>query len=155
VEDRQQQAETRDSVNRLHSRQQEIIDRQQLGDCQRSVVLKMAKPLPSSGTANHLQQWFEERLRTTVVVQQVQLLGSKEQDDSGTCSPRNRRFAYKVKLGSPGERTAVLRAKPQALRGSTESIDAMLTPEQPPAPHASVPPGQGGRPGAPLALCHT
>jgi hypothetical protein len=106
------------------------VDRQQLGECQRSIVFKTAEPLPSNGTANHLQQWIAERLGVTVIIQQVQLLGSRQQDGSGARSPRNNRFAYKVMLGSPGERTAVLRAKAQALRGSTESIDAMLTTEQ-------------------------
>ena len=124
-----QQAETRDSVSKLYSRQEQLQQRQKLDECQLCVVFKTTTPLPMQGTATHLQQLLAKQLQLNLTVQRVQPLGGKQH--SSDCGDNtNRRHAYKITLGSGGERTAVLRAKAQHLRGTTLSIDALLTPEQ-------------------------
>ncbi len=121
-----QQAEDRDNISKLHSRQEQLLQQQQIGACQLSVVYKSATLLPTHGAADQLQQVLNKHLRLNITVQRVQPLGSQHNSNSNA----QRRHAYKVTLGSPGERTAVLRAKAQGLRGSDMSIDALLTPEQ-------------------------
>ena len=123
-----QQAETRDDVSKLHSRQMQLQQRQQRDECQLSLVFKDATPLPNSAAATHLQNLLNKQLGLSITVQRVQQLGGKQQSNNG--SSERSRHAYKVTLGSGGERTAVLRAKAKGLRGTSMSIDALLTPEQ-------------------------
>lgn len=132
---RTQQAEARDSISKLHSQQEQLQQRQRLDECQLSVVFKDAKPLPAQGAASHLQQLLTKQLQLSITVQRVQPLGSNQHDRSSMRS----RHAYKVTLGSGGERTAVLRAKARGLRGTTMSIDALLTPDQLASKHQLLP----------------
>jgi hypothetical protein len=125
---RQQTAKTQDDISKLHSRQEQLQRQQQRGECQVSVVFKDTTPLPEQGTASHLQQLLRKKLGITITVQRVQQLGSKPRNSNAAATRRS--HAYKVTLGSGGERTAVLRAKAQRLRGTSMTIDALLTPQQ-------------------------
>lgn len=124
----QQQQTTRDEVSKLHSRQEQLQHRQQLEACQLSVVFKDATPLPAQGAAAHLEQLLNKKLSLSITVQSVKQLGTKQQTQHSSSTQRS--HAYKVTLGSGGERTAVLRAKAQRLKGSSMSIGPLLTPEQ-------------------------
>ena len=124
-----QQADTRDNVSLLASRQEQLQQRQKLDECQLCVVFKTTTPLPTQGPATHLQQLLSRQLQLSLTVQRVQPLGGKQHSGDSDAGSQHR-HAYKVTLGSGGERTAVLRAKAQHLRGTTMSIDALLTPEQ-------------------------
>lgn len=116
-------AATHDSVSLLQSKQQQLQQRMQQGECASSVVLKCPEALPTEDTAGHAQRLFQQQLQLQVTVLRVQPLRSS---DSGA----QRRHCYRVDLGSRGERTKVLRVKAQRLRGTHFSIDALLTPEQ-------------------------
>ena len=126
-------SELADSVGMLFSRQQQLQQRQQLDECQRSVVLKCPEPLPADGAAQHLQQLLRKQLQLTVTVQAVRPLGGKQHDSDGNGGGASRaasKHAYKVVLGSSGQRTEVMRVKAQRLRGTPLSIDELLTPDQ-------------------------
>lgn len=136
----QEQAATRDKVTLLQSKQEQLRQRQQLDACACDIVLKCPKPLPADGTAAHVQQLLSRQLQLALTVVRVQHLrsgssgGSGSSDGSsssgGSNSSAQRRHAYRVSLGSRGERAAVLRTKAQRLRGTDLSIDALLTPDQ-------------------------
>lgn len=125
-------AETADTVSMLHSRQEQLQQRQRLAECQHSVVFKSPTPLPAAGTAQHLQQQLRKLLGFQLTVQAVQPLGSKQPGSGGSSSGARSasKHAYKVVLGSSGERTEVMRVKAQRLRGTVWSIDELLTPDQ-------------------------
>jgi len=125
-------AELSDSISMLHTRQQQLQQRQHLGECQRSVVFKCPSPLPTDGTAQHVQQLLRKQLQLTVTVQAVHPLGGRQRSDSSSsgASRATSKHAYKVVLGSSGQRTEVMRIKAQRLRGTPLSIDELLTPNQ-------------------------
>ncbi|KAI3423540.1 hypothetical protein D9Q98_005801 [Chlorella vulgaris] len=93
----------------------------------RNLVLKTESALPAQGITAHVQDLLCQQLNIAVTVLKVQPLGNKQHSDSDS---QNRKHAYKVGLGSSGQRTEVLRIKAQALRGTPLSIDALLTPDQ-------------------------
>lgn len=129
----QEQAATRDKVSLLQSKQEQLRQQQQLDACACDIVLKCPEPLPAEGTAAHLQQLLSRQLQLSLTVVRVQhLRGSSSGSSSGGSSDSgaHRRHAYRVSLGSRGERTAVLRTKAQRLRGTDLSIDTLLTPDQ-------------------------
>ena len=128
----QEQAATRDKVSLLQSKQEQLRQRQQQDACARDIVLKCPKPLPAEGTAAHVQQLLTRQLQLSLTVVRVQhLRGSGDSGSSGGSNDSaQRRHAYRISLGSRGERTAVLRTKAQRLRGTDLSIDALLTPDQ-------------------------
>lgn len=119
---------TRDTVSLLHSEQQHLQVQQQLGECKQCIVFKSSKPLPTEGTAAHLQGVLSKQLGVQVTVQSVKQLG--RQPDPSVEGPEQRPPAYKVVLGSSGERTQVLRVKAKALKGKPMSIGPFLTPDQ-------------------------
>ena len=128
-------AELSDSISRLHSRQQQLQQRQHLDECQRSLVFKCPTALPTAGAAPHLQQELRKLLQLQVTVQAVHPLGSKQRGDgssgsSGGASRAASKHAYRVVLGSSGQRTEVMRIKALRLRGTPLSIDELLTPDQ-------------------------
>ncbi|KAI3433276.1 hypothetical protein D9Q98_003096 [Chlorella vulgaris] len=122
-----QQSDMHDSISKLHSRQEELVQRQKVDECQHSLVLKTESALPAQGITAHVQDLLCQQLNIAVTVLKVQPLGNKQHSDSDS---QNRKHAYKVGLGSSGQRTEVLRIKAQALRGTPLSIDALLTPDQ-------------------------
>ena len=124
-----QQSDMHDSISKLHSRQEELVQRQKVDECQHSLVLKTESALPAQGITAHVQDLLCQQLNIAVTVLKVQPLGNKQHSDSDSDS-QNRKHAYKVGLGSSGQRTEVLRIKAQALRGTPLSIDALLTPDQ-------------------------
>jgi hypothetical protein len=121
----EQFAATRDGLSLLQSKQQLLQQRLQQGECASSVVLKCPKALPTEGAADRAQRLLQQLLQLKVTVLRVQPLHS-----SNSGSGEQRRHAYRIDLGSRGERTAVLRCKAQRLRGTPYSIDGLLTPEQ-------------------------
>ena len=125
---RLQQNQLQDTISMLHSRQDQLQHQQQLDECQHSVVFKDSQPLPSQGAAQHLQSLLSKQLGLRLTVQKVQQLHSRQPLPGG--DSKQLRHSYKVTLGSSGERTAVLRAKAAQLRGTSMSIDALLTAEQ-------------------------
>jgi len=135
---KQQQAETLDSISNLHSRQEQLMQRQKLDECQVSVVFKTPELLPAEGTVSHVQKLLNRQLSLSIMVQKVQPLGSKQNGSIGS-NIATRKHTYKVVLGSSGQRVEVLRAKAKALRGTSMSIDALLTPEQLTSRHHLVP----------------
>lgn len=133
-----QHAATGDQVSLLRSRQDQLQQRQRVDECERAVVLKVPEPLPTDGTAApHVQQLLQQQLKLShLTVVRVQHLsgssptgGSSGSGSSGQ-SGAARRHAYKVSLGSAGERKQVLRVKAERLRGTSLTIDSLLTPEQ-------------------------
>ncbi|KAL4856935.1 hypothetical protein ACK3TF_002641 [Chlorella vulgaris] len=122
-----QHSDMHDSISKLHSRQEELVQRQKVDECQHSLVLKTESALPAQGITAHVQDLLCQQLNIAVTVLKVQPLGNKQHSDSDR---QNRKHAYKVGLGSSGQRTEVLRIKAQALRGTPLSIDALLTPDQ-------------------------
>lgn len=120
--------QTRDSVSLLHSEQQHLQVQQQLGECKQCIVFKGNDPLPTEGTAAHLQGVLSEQLGVQVTVQSVKQLG--RQPAPSEEGPEQRPTAYKVVLGSSGERIEVLRVKAKALKGKPMSIGPFLTPDQ-------------------------
>ncbi|KAL4852623.1 hypothetical protein ACK3TF_006282 [Chlorella vulgaris] len=122
-----QHSDMHDSISKLHSRQEELVQCQKVDECQHSLVLKTESALPAQGITAHVQDLLCQQLNIAVTVLKVQPLGNKQHSDSDR---QNRKHAYKVGLGSSGQRTEVLRIKAQALRGTPLSIDALLTPDQ-------------------------
>ncbi|KAL4854417.1 LINE-1 retrotransposable element ORF2 protein [Chlorella vulgaris] len=122
-----QHSDMHDSISKLHSRQEELVQRQKVDECQHSLVLKTESALPAQGITAHVQDLLCQQLNIAVTVLKVQPLGNKQHSVSDS---QNRKHAYKVGLGSSGQRTEVLRIKAQALRGTPLSIDALLTPDQ-------------------------
>ena len=64
------------TISKLHSRQEQLQEQQQRGECQVSVVFKNTSPLPDQGTASHLQQLLRKQLGINITVQRVQPLGT-------------------------------------------------------------------------------
>lgn len=119
---------TRDAVSILHTEQQQLQAQQRLDECKQCIVFKDSEPLPAKGAAAHLQSKLSKALDMEVTVQSVKQLG--RQPSPSEQGARQRPPAYKVTLGSSGERTQVLRHKAKALRGTCMSIGPLLTPDQ-------------------------
>lgn len=123
-----EQAATRDSLNLLQSRHEQLRQRQQQEECACGIVFKASTALPAEGTAAHLQQLLSRHLQLSLTVVKVQPMHSTS--GGGSADSPSRRQAYRIRLGSRGEQAAVLRVKAQRLRGTDMSIDVLLTPEQ-------------------------
>lgn len=121
----QQQASISDEVSKLHAKQEQQRQQHQLEECQRSVVVKDSEPLPAGPPTMHLQNMLRTKLGVKATVVKAQQLGASERGGS-----RRTTHAYKVVLASSNERRAVLKAKAAGLKGSSISIDVLLTPEQ-------------------------
>jgi hypothetical protein len=119
---------TRDTVSLLHTEQRQLQAQQALGECKQCIVFKDSKALPTVGTAAHLQGLLSKLLGIQVTVQSAKQLGRQlAPSEEGA---EQRPAAYKVMLGSGGERIEVLRRKAKALKGTSMSIGPFLTPEQ-------------------------
>ena len=130
-----------EEVRSLSSRQQQMAERQERGECQQGIVLKVSTPFAESGLVPAVQAFLAENLRLQVTVLRVQRLDSHSgasrqcsrgrQQRDGSASPRGGgRAAYKVMLASSEQRDAVLRAKAAALKRTAISIDVLLTRQQ-------------------------
>ena len=130
-----------EEVRSLSSRQQQLAERQERGECQQGIVLKVSKPFAESGLAPAVQAFLAENLGLQVTVLRVQRLDShsgasrqgnrgRQQRDSSASPRGGRRAAYKVMLASSEQRDAVLRAKAAALKRTAISIDVLLTRQQ-------------------------
>ena len=127
------QAVLSDEVSRLAAKHEQQSRQRQLEECQRSLVVKDAQPLPKGPAAAFMQQMLRSRLGVQATVHAANLLGGER--DSST----RRTYAYKVVLGSTSERHTVLKAKAKALKGTTLSIDVLLTAEQANRKHSLIP----------------
>lgn len=118
------QAALSDQVSRLSAKQEQQGRQRQLEECQRGVVMKDTQPLPKGPAVLIVQQMLRSRVGVHVTVHAVSPLGGERTDSA------RRTYAYKVVLGSSSERLAVLQAKAAALKGTSMSIDVLLTAEQ-------------------------
>ncbi|KAL4858682.1 LINE-1 retrotransposable element ORF2 protein [Chlorella vulgaris] len=88
-----QHSDMHDSISKLHSRQEELVQRQKVDECQHSLVLKTESALPAQGITAHVQDLLCQQLNIAVTVLKVQPLGNKQHSDSDR---QNRKHAYKA-----------------------------------------------------------
>ena len=120
----QRQDTLSDKVSLVAARQEQQARRQQLAECQRGLLVRLGDPLPPGPLAPTMQKSLTKQLGVRVTVHTAQQLGQER----GAAMRRN--TAYKVLLGSAAERLAVLKVKAASLRGTSTSIDVLLTPDQ-------------------------
>ena len=122
----QQQQALQSTVSQLAAKQQQLAEQHERAVCQKAVVIKVPEALPSgSAGARAAQQLLQSKLQLSELrVAKLRPLGNPQLRGKGG------RHAYQAVLTDAKQRDDVLSRKAKALKGTSISIDPLLTTQQ-------------------------